>query len=698
MRDRTDRPVEFGAVYFRRSAPPRNDWERDYARAKEDGITIFRHWFSWSAIEEAPGVFNWEPYDKQLELAAKYDIDTIIAEMSDHAPEWFIDKYPEAKREDVNGKKKVNSMNASCVVGGSGVMCIDNPAVADGVANFLRALGEHYKDMPGLYGYDVWNECSLYNPNHVCYCPGTEKEFRIWLEKKYGSLKELNKAWFRFSYTSWDQVHLPRFTGPYPEFFDAINFQNDMQEYWFKWRCGQLRAADPNHLITAHGNGKSHSDIATCAGDDWRYAKHVDLWGYTFWYANKCNTVMGGDIIRSSAEGKEFWRAEALGDSDWNGRSDETDHIKEKDVMSFPENIRLDAMMSLVTGATGFLNPRYRGLLDGDLFHAFGWYAPGGERTDRSAVSTEVGKWCNAPVTRELWKTKPVKGDIALLVLEDSQALCYAVHKKTDLYADCLCGAYNAFIDSGIQSDVIKLHQIDGYDTIYVPYPLALSNEDCEKLAAWVKKGGFLISEGCFGYFDNKGHAIEWQQPNRGFAEVFGCTQIKAHLGPDRNKKLIVFSDKGIVSGGVYQQSFKLDSAACAGTYEDGSAAIALNNYGQGKAMIIGTMPGYGYRRNTDESTRRWFSSLLELAGKKQHALAPNNTGIVPRIWKNETSAFIWVLNMAEHRQSAVVSIDPDFVKVTRADLVRGISCSKGSENTIIVEVENRDAAVIRIM
>jgi beta-galactosidase len=697
MRDRADRPVEFGAVYFRRSAPPQHDWERDYERAKEDGLTIFRHWFSWSAIEEAPGVFNWEPYDKQLELAAKHDIDTIIAEMSDHAPEWFIDKYPEARREEVNGKKKVSTMNASCVVGGSHVMCIDNPAVQDGVANFLRALGEHYKNMPGLYGYDVWNECSLYHPNNVCYCPGTEKQFRVWLEKKYGSLKELNKAWFRFSYTSWDQVHLPRFTGPYPEFFDAVNFQNDMQEYWFEFRCKQLREADPNHLITAHGNGKSHSDIAPNAGDDWRYAKYVDIFGYTFWYANKCNTVMGGDIIRSASEGKEFWRAEALGDSDWNQRSDETEHIAEKDFMSFPENIRLDAMMSLVTGATGFLNPRYRGLLDGDLFHAFGWYAPDGTRTDRSAVSAEVGKWCNAAANRELWKAKPVKGDIALLLLEDSQALCYAVHKKTNLYADCLCGAYDAFIDSSIQSDVIKLHQLDQYDTVYVPYPLALSNEACEKIALWVKKGGFLISEGCFGYFDDKGHAIEWRQPNRGFAEVFGCTQFKVHLGPDRNRGLVVYSDKGPVQGGVYQQSYIAGTARCAGTYADGSAAVTLNSYGQGKAMIIGTMPGYGYRRHAGESTRRWFASLLDLAGKKRHAGIENNTGIIARVWAGEDSAFLWVLNTTEHRQRADVSLDPACVSLERAELLRGLGCSINNKTTLTVEVENRDAAVIRI-
>ena len=43
--------VPYGAVYFRKSNPPREDWARDYRVAAEDGINTFRHWFLWSAID-----------------------------------------------------------------------------------------------------------------------------------------------------------------------------------------------------------------------------------------------------------------------------------------------------------------------------------------------------------------------------------------------------------------------------------------------------------------------------------------------------------------------------------------------------------------------------------------------------------------------------------------------------------------------
>src|SRR5512143_4319143 len=94
-----------GAVYFRKSNPPREDWERDYKTAAEDGMNIFRHWFLWSAIEVAPGVFDWEEYDKQLDLAAQNGMKTIVAEMITAAPEWAFRKYAHAMIETSEGRK-----------------------------------------------------------------------------------------------------------------------------------------------------------------------------------------------------------------------------------------------------------------------------------------------------------------------------------------------------------------------------------------------------------------------------------------------------------------------------------------------------------------------------------------------------------------------------------------------------------------
>src|SRR5690242_2957134 len=44
-----DAPVfPYGAVYFRKSNPPEQDWARDHQTAARIGMNTFRHWFMWS--------------------------------------------------------------------------------------------------------------------------------------------------------------------------------------------------------------------------------------------------------------------------------------------------------------------------------------------------------------------------------------------------------------------------------------------------------------------------------------------------------------------------------------------------------------------------------------------------------------------------------------------------------------------------
>ena len=83
----------YGAVYFRKSNPPAEDWARDHHTAAQIGMNTFRHWVLWSAIEVAPGKFDWADYDRMMDLAAANGIKVVIAEFTTTAPEWAFRKY-----------------------------------------------------------------------------------------------------------------------------------------------------------------------------------------------------------------------------------------------------------------------------------------------------------------------------------------------------------------------------------------------------------------------------------------------------------------------------------------------------------------------------------------------------------------------------------------------------------------------------
>ena len=97
----------YGAVYFRKSNPPEKDWERDHRTAAETGMNMFRHWVMWSAVEVAPGKFDWRDYDRMMEVEARNGIQAVLAEFVTSAPEWAYRMFPDARFEAQDGYRGI---------------------------------------------------------------------------------------------------------------------------------------------------------------------------------------------------------------------------------------------------------------------------------------------------------------------------------------------------------------------------------------------------------------------------------------------------------------------------------------------------------------------------------------------------------------------------------------------------------------
>src|SRR5437867_4007543 len=184
----------YGAVYFRKSNPPEQDWERDHKTAAQIGMNTFRHWFMWSSIEVAPGKYDWRDYDRMMDLAAQNGIQVVIAEFVTTAPEWMFDKYPQAMFRASDDSVAYSSAGGSSATGGFPGLCLDDEDVRAAAERFLTALVERYRNHPATLGYDLWNEHSSHggSPQKMyCYCAGTQAKFREWLKAKYGSIDAL---------------------------------------------------------------------------------------------------------------------------------------------------------------------------------------------------------------------------------------------------------------------------------------------------------------------------------------------------------------------------------------------------------------------------------------------------------------------------------------------------------------------------
>jgi beta-galactosidase len=689
----------FGAVYFRKSNPPAADWARDHQVAAGMGINIFRHWFLWAAIENSPGVYDWRDYDRMMELEGQNHIKTVIAENVTGAPEWMWDQYPHARHINADGLTSFPGV-ASGSATGNAPLCLDNEDVLERASKFLTALVERYRDRPSTLGYDLWNEGDLIE----CHCAASQAKFRVWLKAKYGSLDALEQAWHRYSLGDWESVHPPHDMGGYADSLDWLAFRRDNAMRLFRWRIELIRGLDRKNRLTAHGVG-ALTDI------EWRTAAAVDTYGYT-WVASRHGNdpwmqFQAIDVVRGGARGKPFWHAEATGGPLWlqpqvlgrpleDGRSSD-----EKDV-------RVWSLIDMAGGASGILFTRWRPLLDGPLFGAFGPMGMDGSVTPRAEMAGKLARWTNAHP--EIWKSRPVKGDVAIVFLQESMdfaAIQGAVRAAPagragagageagggSNYLPSVQGAYQAFFDSNIQADFVSIADIGEYPLIYLPYPELLTQAAADRLADYVAQGGSLVSEGCPGYFGDAG-TVGQVQPNLGLDRLFGARESYVQFTPDLLGKLALTVRGRSIGGQFFRQEYELAGGSAAGHYADGPIAAVEHTVGRGRTLLIGTFPGGAYGRNHAPENREFFADLLNWAGI-QPRVQCSDPKVKVRLHTGAGGDYAWVVNPT--RTVRTVTITLPHPHATATDLWAKSSPPTIAGRTLTATVGDRNAAVIRL-
>ncbi|HTX38975.1 MAG TPA: beta-galactosidase [Bryobacteraceae bacterium] len=688
----------FGAVYFRKSNPPEQDWERDHKTAAQMGVNVFRHWFMWGSIENSPGKYDWRDYDRMVELEAQNHIKVVIAEMTaNSAPEWMWDKYPQARRIASDGSESYPTVSPSSATG-SAPLCLDNEEVRSQAEKFLTALVERYRDSPAVLGYDVWNEGAV----QQCYCPATQAKFREWLKAKYGTIEALGRAWHRYSLSDWESVHPPHNTAGYPDSLDWLAFCRDDAMHLLRWRTDLIRRLDQRNKITAHGTG-------VLTEIEWRTVADVDSYGYTWVASRHANDpwmqFQVVDLVRGASRGKPFWHAEATGGPLWM-QPQVTGRPLEDGRSSDEKDVRLWSLIDMAAGASGILFTRWRPLLDGPLFGAFGPMGMDGSVTPRAEMAGKLARWSNAHA--DIWKSRPVKGDVGIVFVQESEdfnsvqssssagggrGATAASATAAGAYTQSAQGAYQAFFDSNIQADFVSIDDIGEYPLIYLPFPEMLKKTTADKLRDYVAKGGKLVSEGCPGYFGDGGTAGTIQ-PNLGLDRLFGARETYVQFTPDLLGKLTLTVKGKEIGGQYFLQEYQPAGGQAVGQYANGHIAAIENTFGAGKTLLIGTFPGGGYFKSHTPAMREFFAGLLAWAGIEQQVQS-SDAQVKARLHKGATGTYLWVINPTRMARTVKITLPSTFQRAV--ELWQESSQANISGNTLTTTVGDRDAAVIRL-
>lgn len=189
--------------------------------------------FAWSRLEPAEGTYDFQWLDLILDRLASARKNVLLATPSGAKPFWLAGKYPETRR--------VNRQGLREPTGGRHNHCWSSPVYREKVLAINTALAGRYHAHPAVKMWHVSNEYG-----GECLCELCIEEFRRWLERRYGPLDAVNRAyWSDFwahRFSSWSQIN------PRDENLDGLSLDWKRFVSWqvsnfYQWEAAPLRRA-----------------------------------------------------------------------------------------------------------------------------------------------------------------------------------------------------------------------------------------------------------------------------------------------------------------------------------------------------------------------------------------------------------------------------------------------------------------------
>jgi len=677
--------------------------KRDLENIKRLGFNTVRYWVDWATCEKEYDRYDFKQVSDFLDLADKYELKIIIQIYLDSAPNWLATRYPDALYVSHTSHKVESQASPG--------YSLDHLAVRERATRFMKALANVVKEKTTFYGWDVWSEPHIVNWSWFNYMgvepwfdynEYSQQRFRDWLKRKYNSIDELNEKWYR-TYSSWEEIKAPKYVtlSSFKDLMDWQEFNLEKLQEDLLWRSKTIKEVDPDHVVSSHSAISSLYESPIGDGgspDDWKMARVVDIWGTSFYpkhvgwlmpldYALK-GFALDATRCASHSNGKDFWIGELQSGHGVVGMKF-GEPVKKEDVVQW-------AWLAISRGAKGLCYYAYYPMSCGEEISGFGLVHPDGTLTDRAVAAGKVGKIISK--NQKLFiEAKPLKSEVAIVYNIYSYMMLSALQEKdNELIRSSMLGLYRFLIYSGIQTDFVTMEEIEkgilkNYKLVLAPFSIALSQQIADAIKKYVKDGGIFVSEFRPGWSDKEGNG-ETKIPGMGLDEIFGCYETWWRKSKETK---INFENKDfgdlIILNNNYEEAFELTNGKVIGKFVDGSPAVVMNNFGKGKAIVIGTLLSREYEKTKDVKIESFFEEILKMTKiKASFKIESQGSFIEVRTMKSENGYLSFIFN---HDNLKNVSTKVTFKDITRDYSVYDVvnKCEiphKFDENSITIEVD----------
>ena len=232
--------------------------------------------FAWSTMEPSEGNYDFGWLDRAIALAGKHHICVVLGTPTAAPPAWLTTKYPETLRVDNEGQRDEH--------GNRQQFSFTDPKYRQFAHAIAEQMAIHFGHNPNVVGWQLDNEYAA-----PSFDPTAREQFHRWLEKKYGTIAELNRRWatayWSQTYDNFDEIPVHE-NGENPALL--LEWKRFVSDTWKSYSENQISAirphADSRQFITTNTMGwfdgfdeyTVHSVLDIAAWDDYIDSDHFD--------------------------------------------------------------------------------------------------------------------------------------------------------------------------------------------------------------------------------------------------------------------------------------------------------------------------------------------------------------------------------------------------------------------------------------
>lgn len=465
--------------------------------------------FSWSVLEPEEGRFQFEWLENVIDQLYRNNIYVVLATPSGARPKWLADKYPEVLRVDENRHRNL--------FGGRHNHCFTSPVYREKVRIINTELAKRFANHPGVVLWHVSNEYG-----GECHCDYCQEAFRGWLKEKYGTVEELNRAWYTtfwsHTYNSFEQIESPSPRGE--------NTLHGLKLDWKRFVTAQTVDFAKNEIkVLREFNDKMPvTTNMMYYFEGLNYFKFKDILDIISWdtyptwhkepeYITARDNGMYHDLMRS-VKGESFLQMESTPSyTNWQGVSK----------LKKPGMHELASLQAIAHGSDSVMYFQWRQSAGAtEKFHGAVVDHYGGSDTRTFKDVTDLGN--SLKQLQEVCHTKVNAPAAVIYDWENHWAIKDAAgpRNKGMFYKETVAKSYSAFRRLGLNVDVIDMEcDLKKYRIVAAPMIYMLRGGLEDKIKQFVSEGGIFIATYWSGIVDENDRCHLGGTPH-GLMDVFG--------------------------------------------------------------------------------------------------------------------------------------------------------------------------------